>query len=457
MGDQDFQYDLFIIGAGSGGVRAGRFAAGFGARVAVAEERFMGGTCVNVGCVPKKFFVYAAHFPQEFRDATGYGYAPTGEERRFEWPTLLANKNREIERLNDIYRGLLEKSGVTIYDARANIIDPHTVEVNGEHIRARYILIATGGRAVRPQFPGNEHVITSLESFYLKDLPRRALVIGGGYIACEFASIFHGLGVHTTLMYRGDTILRGFDQDIRQHVSDEMQKAGIHILYESDLESVEKRDDGVLLACLKHGEVFETDLVLAAIGRVPNTRGLGLENVGVQTDGRGGIIVDDQYRTNVASIYAVGDVLNRVQLTPVALAEGMSVARRLFGPPESHSSVDYDLIPTAVFCEPNVGTVGLTESQAREKFKNVQIFRSSFRPLKHTISGNQARSLLKLIVDADSDRVLGVHMAGPDAGEIMQGLAIALKAGATKSMFDATIGIHPTMAEEFVTMREPVA
>ncbi|MCR9144214.1 MAG: glutathione-disulfide reductase [bacterium] len=450
----EFDYDLFVIGAGSGGVRAARISASLGAKVAVAEERFMGGTCVNVGCVPKKLFVYGSHYPREFEDARGFGWEVPGPAK-FNWQTLLENKNREIERLNGIYRNLLESNQVTIYDSRATVIDAHTLRVGDRKIRARNVLVATGSRALRPHFPGAEHTITSLEAFYLQELPKRAVIIGGGYIAVEFAGIFNGLGVHTTLAYRGDCILRGFDDDIRTHVAEEMQKSGIHILFETDFESIEKRDDGVLIVRTSHGEEFETDLVFSAIGREPNTEGLGLEEAGVHLDARGGITVDDHFRTNVESIFAVGDVINRYQLTPVALAEGMAVARTLFAGGEAQT-VNYDHIATAVFCEPNIGTVGLTEAAARKQSDHVQIFRSTFRPMKNTLSGNESRTIMKLVVDEQTDRVLGVHMAGPDAGEIIQGLAVALKAGATKSVFDATIGIHPTAAEEFVTMRTPV-
>jgi glutathione reductase (NADPH) len=449
----EYEYDLFVIGAGSGGVRAARTSAGYGARVAVAEERFMGGTCVNVGCVPKKLFVYGAHYRQDFADAAGYGWRLPGGAA-FDWPTLRANKDREIERLNGVYRQLLGNAGVAIFDQRATIVDAHTIQLPDRRISARYILIATGSRAIAPRFAGKEHAITSLEAFFLNDLPGRALVIGGGYIACEFASIFHGLGVHTTLAYRGELILRGFDDDLREHVADEMRRAGIAIRYESDVESVEKRADGVLIVRLIDGETFETDLVFCALGRDPNTRGLGLENAGLTTTARGAVPVDAYFRTRTPSVFAVGDVIGGLQLTPVALAEGMAVARTLFaGQP---TDVNYENIPTAVFCEPNIGTVGLTESAARAQYGPVRVFRSVFRPMKHTLSGNAARTLMKLVVEPESDRVLGVHMAGPEAGEIIQGMAVALKAGATKAIFDATLGIHPTSAEEFVTMRTPV-
>ncbi len=450
----NFDYDLFVIGAGSGGVRAARLSAGFGARVAVAEERFMGGTCVNVGCVPKKLFVYGAHFADDFEDARGYGWQSQRPE--FDWKTLRENKDREIERLNGIYRNMLINAGVTIYDSRARIIDEHSVDVGGKTITAKYILIAVGSRPFAPDFPGNDLFLSSNEIFALEELPPRALISGGGYIACEFASVFHGLGVETTLIHRGNLILRGFDDDIRRHVSDEMQKKGITILYERDFDRIEKHEANgrtVYRTCLEGNEVHESELILCAIGRLPNTDGLGLKEAGVATGARHAIIVDEHYQTSVPSIYAVGDVIDRYQLTPVALAEGTAVAKNLFG--NQPTVVDYENIPTAVFCSPNIGTVGLTEKEARERHGDVNIFRSVFRPLKHTLSGRDEKTLMKLVVDARSDRVLGVHMAGPEAGEIVQGLAVALKAGATKAVFDQTIGIHPTAAEEFVTMRTP--
>lgn len=450
-----FDYDLFVIGAGSGGVRAARMSAGFGAKVAVAEERFMGGTCVNVGCVPKKLFVYGAHFADDFEDARGFGW--NSRRPDFDWPTLRANKDREIERLNGIYRNMLESAGVAIYDSRARFIDAHTVDVGGQRISARYILIATGSRPFTPDFPGNDLFFSSNEIFALDELPRRALISGGGYIACEFASVFHGLGVETTLIHRGNLVLRGFDEDIRRHVSDEMQKRGIKILYERDFDRIEKDAENgrtVYRTCLEGGDVHESELILCAIGRLPNTGDLGLKEAGVATGARHAVIVDEHYQTSVPSVYAVGDVIDRYQLTPVALAEGTAVAKTLFA--NQPTTVDYENIPTAVFCSPNIGTVGLTEKDARERYGDVTVFRSVFRPMKHTLSGREERTLMKLVVDSRSDRVVGVHMAGPEAGEIVQGLAVALKAGATKAVFDQTIGIHPTAAEEFVTMRSPV-
>lgn len=447
-----YDFDLFVIGAGSGGVRAARFAAGFGARVAVAESRYLGGTCVNVGCVPKKLLVYGAHFAEDFEQATGFGWSLG--EANFDWATLIANKNREIQRLNGIYRNLLTNSGVSLFEGHARIVDAHTVEVNGQRHSAERILIATGGWPQIPDIPGREHAISSNEAFFLKQLPKRVLVVGGGYIAVEFASIFHGLGAQTSLLYRGDLFLRGFDGAVREHLRDELSKKGLDLQFNADIASIERKADG-LAATLKDGRVLETDCVFYATGRRPMLDNLGLENVEVKLDKRGYIEVDDLFQTSTPSILALGDVIGRVQLTPVALAEGMAVARRLFKP-EEYRPLDYRMIPTAVFSLPNIGTVGLSEEQAIEDGHKVKVFESRFRPMKLTLTENPERTLMKLVVDADSDRVLGCHMVGPDAGEIVQGMAIALKAGATKQIFDETIGVHPSAAEEFVTLRTPV-
>ena len=449
-----FDFDLFVIGAGSGGVRAARFAAGFGARVAVAESRYLGGTCVNVGCVPKKLLVYGAHFHEDFEQAAGFGWSLG--EARFDWPTLIANKNREIHRLNGIYRNLLVNSGVSLLEGHARLVDAHTVEVDGQRLRAANILIATGGWPQVPDIPGKEHVITSQEAFFLPQLPRRVLVVGGGYIAVEFASIFHGLGAQTSLLYRRELFLRGFDRSVREHLRDELTKKGLDLQFNADIARIDKQADGSLLATLKDGRLLETDCVFYATGRRPMLDGLGLENVDVALNDKGFVKVDEAYRTSEPSIRAIGDVIGRVQLTPVALAEGMAVARHLFRP-EEYRPVDYKLIPTAVFSLPNIGTVGLTEDEARAAGHRVKLFESRFRALKLTLTESQEKTLMKLIVDADSDQVLGCHMVGPEAGEILQGIAVALKAGATKRVFDETIGIHPTAAEEFVTMRSPVA
>lgn len=449
-----YDFDLYVIGAGSGGVRAARFAAGFGAKVAVAESRYLGGTCVNVGCVPKKLLVYGAHFAEDFEQASGFGW--NLGEANFDWATLIANKDREINRLNGIYRNLLVNSGVTLHEAHAKIVGPHEVEVDGKRFTAKNILIATGGWPQIPEIPGHEHAIGSNEAFFLKELPKRVLVVGGGYIAVEFAGIFHGLGANTTLLYRGDLFLRGFDGSVRKHLQEELTKRGLDLQFNADIARIEKQADGSLKATLKDGRVLEADCVFYATGRRPMLDNLGLENTDVQLDDKGFIKVDDEYQTTEPSILALGDVIGRVQLTPVALAEGMAVARRLFKP-EQYRPVDYKMIPTAVFSLPNIGTVGLSEEEARECGHEVVIFESRFRPMKLTLTDCQEKTLMKLVVDARTDKVLGCHMVGPDAGEIVQGLAIALKAGATKRDFDDTIGVHPTAAEEFVTMRTPVS
>jgi glutathione reductase (NADPH) len=448
-----YDFDLYVIGAGSGGVRAARFAAGFGAKVAVAESRYLGGTCVNVGCVPKKLLVYGAHFAEDFEQASGFGWSLG--EANFDWATLIANKDREINRLNGIYRNLLVNSGVTLHEAHAKIVGPHEVEVSGQRYTAKNILIATGGWPQIPEIPGREHAIGSNEAFFLKELPKRVLVVGGGYIAVEFAGIFHGLGANTTLLYRGDLFLRGFDGSVRKHLQEELTKRGLDLQFNADIARIDKQADGSLKATLKDGRELEADCIFYATGRRPMLDNLGLENTDVQLTDKGFIKVDEQYQTSEPSILALGDVIGRVQLTPVALAEGMAVARRLFKP-EQYRPVDYKMIPTAVFSLPNIGTVGLTEEEAREAGHDVVIFESRFRPMKLTLTECQEKTLMKLVVDGKTDKVLGCHMVGPDAGEIVQGLAIALKAGATKRDFDDTIGVHPTAAEEFVTMRTPV-
>ncbi|NNB49243.1 glutathione-disulfide reductase [Pseudomonas fragi] len=448
-----YEFDLFVIGAGSGGVRAARFAAGFGAKVAVAESRYLGGTCVNVGCVPKKLLVYGAHFAEDFEQASGFGWSLG--EADFDWATLIANKDREINRLNGIYRNLLVNSGVSLIEGHAKITGPHEVEINGQRHTAKHILIATGGWPQIPEIPGHEHAISSNEAFFLKELPKRVLVVGGGYIAVEFAGIFHGLGAKTSLLYRGEMFLRGFDGAVRKHLHEELVKRGMDVQFNADIERIDKQPDGSLKATLKDGRELIADCVFYATGRRPMLDNLGLENTGVKLDKRGFVEVDDLYQSAEPSILAIGDVIGRVQLTPVALAEGMAVARRLFKP-EQYRPVDYRMIPTAVFSLPNIGTVGLSEEQAVEAGHKVQIFESSFRPMKLTLTECQERTLMKLVVDADTDKVLGCHMVGPEAGEIVQGLAIALKAGATKQQFDKAIGVHPTAAEEFVTMRTPV-
>ena len=447
-----YEFDLFVIGAGSGGVRAARFAAGFGAKVAVAESRYLGGTCVNVGCVPKKLLVYGAHFAEEFEQASGFGW--TLGASSFDWSTLIANKDREINRLNGIYRNLLVNSGVTLLEGHATLTGPNEVLVNGQRHTAKHILIATGGWPQIPEIPGHEHAISSNEAFFLKALPKRVLVVGGGYIAVEFAGIFQGLGAETSLLYRGEMFLRGFDGSVRKHLHEELLKRGMGVQFNADIARIDKQPDGSLKATLKDGRVLEADCVFYATGRRPMLDNLGLETTGVKLDKRGFINVNDLYQTDEPSILAIGDVIGRVQLTPVALAEGMAVARRLFKP-EQYRPVDYNMIPTAVFSQPAIGTVGLSEEQALEDGHQLQIFESSFRPMKLTMTDCQERTFMKLVVDAETDKVLGCHMVGPEAGEIVQGLAIAMKAGATKQHFDETIGVHPTAAEEFVTMRTP--
>ncbi len=446
-----YDYDLFTIGAGSGGVRASRYAARLGARVAVAEERYLGGTCVNVGCIPKKLFSYAAHYREEIEDAAGYGWrvAPPA----FHWPTLLANKDREIARLNAVYLNLLTGVGVTLLEGHATLADAHSVDIGGRRISARYILIATGGWPVVPPLPGGEHAISSNEAFHLGELPRHVLVVGGGYIAVEFASIFNGLGVDTMLVYRGERLLKGFDADLGGFLAGQMEHKGVRIRLRGNIARIVR--DGVLRATLEDGSALEADCVMFATGRVPNTRGLGLENAGVNLAGNGAVVVDEGFRSSVPSIYAVGDVIDRVLLTPVALAEGMFVAESLFG--AGGRALDYEGIPTTIFSNPNVGTVGLSEAKARERYDGVDVYRTTFGPLRHQLTGSGEKVLMKLVVERKTQRVLGVHMVGPDAGEIIQGFAVALKCGATKSQFDATIGIHPTIAEEFVTLREAAA
>ena len=444
-----FDYDLFVIGAGSGGVRCARMSASFGARVAVCEDRYMGGTCVNVGCVPKKLFVYGSHFSEDFRDAKSYGWDV--DVKGFNWPTLRDNKSTEIERLNGIYRNMLGNAGVDVIDGRGKIIGPNTVEVAGKTYTAERILIATGGWPTRPEIPGKEHMIDSNEIFYIDEFPKRFVVLGGGYIATEFAGIFEGLGSEVTQIYRGDMILRGFDDEIRAFAQAEVTKKGVNIKTGVNISSIEKHDDGLHVK-LTDGSFIVADAVLSAIGRHPNLENLGALENGVTLNERGYVKVDPiTFETDATGIYAVGDIIGGMELTPVALAEGMSLANRLYN--DNPYEIDYADIATAVFCQPNIGTVGLTEEQARGAFDKIRVYTSEFRAMKHTVSGNTERTLMKLIVDDTSDRVVGCHMVGAEAGEIIQGIAIAMKAGATKKVFDQTIGIHPTSAEEFVTMR----
>jgi glutathione reductase (NADPH) len=447
----EYDYDLFTIGAGSGGVRASRMAAAYGARVAVAEDRRLGGTCVNVGCIPKKLLVYASHYSADFRDAAAYGWTvgPTS----FDWATLIANKDREIARLNGVYGDILTRHGVEIVNAHARVLDPHTIEVAGRRVTARYILVATGSIPFIPSGPGCELTITSNEIFFLPRRPERVLIVGGGYIAVEFAGILHGMGSYVVQIYRGELFLRGFDDDVRAVLAEEMRKQGIDLRFGVQLNAIERRGEA-LCAALADGGVLEVDQVLMATGRVPNTRGLGLEDAGVRLDPAGAVLVDEYSCSSVPSIYAVGDVTDRINLTPVAIHEGAAVATTLFG--GTPTKPDHRNVPSAVFSHPNVGTVGMTEAEARAELGEVTVFRTRFRPLKHTLTGRDETTMMKLVVDPRTDRVLGCHMVGPEAGEIIQGLAVALRCGATKAQLDATIGIHPTSAEEFVTMRDPL-
>ncbi|WP_166259260.1 glutathione-disulfide reductase [Marinobacter salicampi] len=447
-------YDLIVIGAGSGGVRLARMSAQRGVKVAVIESRYLGGTCVNVGCVPKKLFVYGSHMGEDIEDAGGYGWSVPKDQIRFDWPTLVANKNTEIERLNGIYRRLLEGAGVTIIEGTAALVDPHTVAVGDRKLSARHITIATGSWPVTPDIPGKECILTSNEMFYLPQLPRTAVVWGGGYIAVEFAGILAGLGVETTLLYRGELFLRGFDEDIRSFMADEMRKKGVDLRFGVTIDSVSSEGASYSIA-LSDGSQMTTGLVMAATGRRALVDGLNLEELGVQLSSAGHVVVDDHFQTEVPSITALGDLIGTPQLTPVALGQAMVLSRRLFG--DGEGTMDYTCIPTAVFCQPNIGTVGLTEEEARKSYGKLRIYRTAFKPMKHTLSGRDERSLMKLVVEDSTDRVLGAHMVGPDAGEIVQGLAVAMKAGATKAHFDCTLGVHPTSAEEFVTMREAVS
>ena len=447
-----YDYDLFTIGAGSGGVRASRVCASFGAKVAVAEERYLGGTCVNVGCIPKKLLVYAAHYGEDFDDLAGYGW--TVGERRFDWAKLIENKNREISRLNGIYRTILADAGVALFEGHAEVIDPHMVSLDGKTITAKYILAAVGSWPTVPRFPGSEHAITSNEAFFLPALPEKVIIVGGGYIGVEFAGIFHGLGAETTQLYRGELFLRGFDDDIRTTLADEMLKRGIDLRFKADITKIEKAGS-ILKACLTDGSSIEAEQILYATGRGSKTPNLGLEKAGVKLKDNGAVVVDEYSKSTVDSIYAIGDCTDRMMLTPVAIAEGMALAHTLFN--NKPTKPGYLNVPTAVFSTPNCAAVGLTEAQARRRNFSVDIYRTSFKPLKHTLTGRDERTMMKLVVDQATDKVLGCHMVGPDAGEIVQGLAVALISGATKAQFDATIGIHPTAAEEFVTMRSKVA
>ena len=445
-----YDFDLFTIGGGSGGVRASRVAALYGARVAIAESDRFGGTCVNVGCIPKKLFSYAAHFRDDFADAASYGWSLA--EPAFDWPKLVANKDKEITRLNAVYERLLAAAGVEILRARAVIVDPHTVEVAGRRWSAQHILVATGSRPQIPRIRGRALAVTSNEVFRLEHLPARAIVVGGGYIAIEFASIFNGLGVRTTLAYRRHRLLREFDAELGKRLGEEIQKKGVILHFGAEPKEIARHADGALEVTYGDGQHARADLVLFATGRVPNSKGLGLEAAGVQLGPIGEVLVDAYSKSSVDSIHAIGDVTNRINLTPVAIAEGMALASTLFG--GKPTAPDYDNVPTAVFGNPNLASVGLSEEQARKRHRRVAVYRASFRSLKHSLGEGEEQVFMKLVVDATSQKVLGAHMIGPEAGEIIQGIAIAVKLGATKAQFDATLGIHPTAAEEFVTLRE---
>ena len=445
-----YDYDLFVIGAGSGGVRASRIAASHGARVGICEDYRVGGTCVIRGCVPKKLLVYGSKFTHEFEDAPAFGWTMTAPS--LSWPTLRDNVNKEVDRLNAVYLRLLEGAGVKLHMGRGRLMDRHTIQVGEETVTAEKILIATGGHPVIPSIPGCELAITSNEAFHLKELPRRIAIVGAGYIAVEFAGIFKGLGVEVDLVLRRDRVLRGFDEECRTAVHESLKESGIRMRTETEIgRIVQKGDNGPFEVNTPLGGMFETDLVMYATGRAPNTKGIGLEKVGVQLDKVGAIAVDEWSKTTAENIWAVGDVTDRINLTPVAIMEGHCFADTVFG--NKPRKPDHRGVPSAVFCQPEMANVGLTEEEAKRTLGELRIFTAAFRPMKYTRSGRQQRTFMKLIVDAGTDRVVGAHMVGDDAAELIQGLAVAIKAGATKAHFDATVGIHPTAGEEFVTMR----
>ena len=447
-----YDFDLFVIGAGSGGVRTARMSASKGLKVGIAEYQALGGTCVNVGCIPKKLFVYASEYSHIFDQAEGFGWSIAKTE--FNWDILRENKNKEIERLNKIYNNLLDHVGVKVIRGRASILDPHSVKVGNNVYTAKNILIATGGTPYIPEFPGSKLVVTSNEAFYLKKLPRKIIIVGGGYIAVEFAGIFKGLGVETHLVYRGPLFLKGFDSDVRNKIKEEYENQGVVLHFSTDVEEVKKINSGYCVRLSTKKEI-DVDLVMYATGRIPNIKDLGLESLNIKTKSNGTIIVDDYFNTSEPSIYALGDVIGRIELTPVAIAEGMALSN--FFVTGMRSSVDYTNIPTAIFSQPNSASVGLTEEEAIKIHGiDLRIYKSQFRPMKATLGGGDSKVFMKLVVIHSSDVVIGCHMVGDYVGEIIQGLAVAIKAGATKQNFDSTVGIHPTAAEEFVTMRQPV-
>lgn len=448
-----YDYDFFVIGAGSGGVRASRMASAYGAKVGICEDYRVGGTCVIRGCVPKKLFVYASEYSSHFSDSRGFGWS--GADQDFDWPALIAAKDKEIDRLNGLYIQTLNNHKVDIIQARGRMLDAHTVELTSADgtrvVTADKILIATGGWPQMPEIPGIEHAITSNEAFHLEQLPRRMAIVGGGYIAVEFAGIFNGMGVDMHLLYRGEQILRGFDLEISGKLNEEMSKKGVNVRVHTNVTEIIKTDDGLLLT-LTDGSSLSVDAVMYATGRTPNSRNMGLEDLDVKMESNGAIIVDENFRTSVDNIFAVGDVTGKIQLTPVAIREGAALAATQFN--DTPTLVNYDNIPTAVFSQPSIGTIGLTEAESVEKFgDDIHIYRSEYRSMKFTLSGRPERSLMKLIVQKSTDIVIGVHMIGPDSAEIAQGIAIAMKCGATKAQFDATVALHPSSAEEFVLMK----
>lgn len=447
-----YDYDLFVIGAGSGGVRAARIAAGYGAKVGIAEESRVGGTCVIRGCVPKKLFSYAAHFHEDFEDARNYGWDVP--DIRFDWTKLIANKDKEIDRLNGIYKNLLANSKVELIEKRAVVVDPHTIKIGDKNVTAGNILIAVGSWPDRPAIPGIEHSITSNEAFQLASLPKDIVIVGGGYIAVEFAGIFNGLGAKVALLYRGEKILRGFDEDVRDFLTNEMTKKGVIIQTKADPTRID-RSDARLNVKLNNGHQLTCDTIMYATGRKPKTNGMGLQDVGIKLKQSGAIEVNAASQTSIPNIHAIGDCTDRVNLTPVAIREGHAYADSVFG--NKPWNVDHTTIASAVFSHPPVGFIGLTEAAALGEGKELDIYKAEFKPLKHTISGRDERTLMKLVVDRNSKVVLGVHMVGMDAPEILQAIAIAVKMGATKQQFDAAMAVHPTAAEEFVTMRSPVS
>ena len=443
-----YEYDLFIIGGGSGGIRAARISSNLGARVALAEESDLGGTCVNVGCVPKKLLFYASHFAEDFNNSNYYGWS--FDNKKFNWNKLIKNKNIEIERLNNIYKKMLLDASVDIFSGHASLVDSNTIKIGDKLITSKNILISTGGYPFIPKITGNDHVFTSNEAFFLKSLPKKIIIVGGGYIAVEFASIFNELNVETHLVYRGSLFLRGFDKDLREQLKNEMIKKGINLKFNTEIEKISKENNNLTIK-LTSGESLNASHVMYATGRMPNSTNMNLDQVGVKLDKNNAIKVNKFYQTNLSSIYAIGDVCNRHNLTPVALAEGSILANNLFN--KKNDTLNYNNIATCIFSQPNVATVGLSEEEAKKKYNDIKVFKSSFTPMKLTLTKSDEKNFIKLIIDKETDLVIGAHLVSDNAGEIIQGIAIAIKSGATKKIFDETIGIHPTTAEEFVSMR----